>query len=332
MLPFSSMIYFMVPTVIALIGIRKYIESKWVNCRNTVKLQGKVAIVTGANSGIGYEIARELTKRGAKVILACRNVSAGNRTIARIERELNKKTDQICIELDLASIKSIKRFASIVLDAYTEIHILFNNAGVSYPDGKKHFTSDGFEMQMGVNHLGHYLLTNLLLDTLQATPNSRIVVVSSKLHEKGDLNLDDLNYNSVARVKKGYANSKLANVYFCMELSKRLQGNCKVYAMCPGWVLTNLFRHNIGRMLLFFPFVIPAAFLFMRSPYQGAQTAIYCATEPSLEHESGCLYRNCGKYNSKLQFDENISKNLWKISEQLIKEAELKQLSSYSPI
>lgn len=213
--------------------------------------------------------------------------------------------------------KSIKHFTEEVVRVYPRIHILVNNAGVAYPKGKLYKTLDGFEMHFGVNHLGHFYLTNLLLDTLK-TSSARVVILSSSLHEKGKIDFDNLNAVCVKPNENLYANSKLANVYFCQQLSERVVGSgVNVYAVCPGWVYTNLFRHSLS--WYHFILVAPVAFFFMRSPKQGAQTPIYCATDPQLDQETGLLYRDCKLYNSKVKFDEDVGKKLWEVSENMIK-------------
>lgn len=168
------------------------------------------------------------------------------------------------MELNLSSLKSIKQFAYDVQKKYSEINLLINNAGVAYPKNTYVKTEDNFEIHFGVNHLGHFYLTQLLLDLLVKDTSSRIVIVSSLLHEKGEIKIDDLN-NSVMNSKVNmYANSKLANVYFARELAKR-QKRLKVYACCPGWVYTGLFRHS---KRWYYIFLFPIAFFFMRTPLQ----------------------------------------------------------------
>lgn len=173
------------------------------------------------------------------------------------------------MEIDLASLKSIRRFADEIKSKFKAIHLLINNAGVSYPKNKRVETQDGFEVHFGVNHLGHFYLTNLLLDLLSAdtTSISRVVVVASSLHERGAIDLDDLNSLSDNSNKNLYANSKLANIYFAQELSRRVASkNIKVYACCPGWVYTGLFRHSLKWYHYFL--MSPVALFFMRSPFQ----------------------------------------------------------------
>lgn len=198
----------------------------------------------------------------------------GNETIAKLKREnpCLQEYQAVCIPLDLSSVISVKSFAEEVTKAYKRIDILVNNAGVAYPNGEKIVTQDGFEIHFGINHLGHFLLTNLLLPYLQRDlqeEHSRIVVVSSKMHEKGTINLNDLNYNSPMPVKNGYANSKLANVYFSRELAKKVKPDgINVYAVCPGFVYTSLFRHYMKKMWKYVFLLIPVAFLYMRTPKQ----------------------------------------------------------------
>ncbi|XP_018335999.1 retinol dehydrogenase 11 [Agrilus planipennis] len=310
-----------VAIVIILAGIRKFQESKWLKCLNNIKLSNKIVIVTGANSGIGYEITKELAKREAEVVLACRNVQAAQEAIYKI-KQIYPKANLVPLELDLSSLKSIKSFIEEVSRRYMHIDILINNAGVSYPPSCNKKTKNGFEIHMGVNHLGHFYLTTRLLHKLEEVEQSRIVVITSKLHEKGVIDVEDLN-NEKKQSSTLYANSKLANAYFSRELSKRTKVN--TYACCPGWVYTNLFRHHSIPWYKYI-FILPIAWLFLRSPEQGAQTPIYCATEPNLLSESGYMYRDCQKYKSRVNFDDEVSRKLWEKSEEMI-EDKIKELN-----
>lgn len=299
-----------------LYGVRKYLESKWGKCKNKIKLDGKIVIVTGANSGIGFAVARELAQRNATVILACRNLSKAQFAIEKI-KSATKNSHLIPMELDLASLKSIRTFVKKFKSNFENLDILINNAGISNSHPTKHeLTSDDLEIHFGVNYLGHFYLTNLLLDHLEKSKPSRVVVVSSKLHEKGEIHLDDLNSLNQSH-KSLYPNSKLANAYFCRELAKRtVDKGIDVFAVCPGFVYTNLFRHYIKwyHYILF----SPIAFCFMRNAKQGAQTVIYCATEPGLQ--SGIIYRDCKMYESKHKFDPVVSSELWLRSEGIIED------------
>ncbi|KAJ8954077.1 hypothetical protein NQ318_004382 [Aromia moschata] len=217
---FQSLTVYLLPTILILVLVRKYRESKWGKCKNKVKLDGKIAIVTGANSGIGFEIAKELAFRNAQVILACRNLEKAREACDLIKTSFPEKTNitVIPMELDLASLYSVKNFTDRIKKQYTEINLLINNAGVSFPSNKRVETKDGFE----------------LLELLSKS-SSRIVVVSSSLHERGEINLNDLNGLRATKKTNLYANSKLANAYFSQELAKHTKTkNVKVYCCCPA--------------------------------------------------------------------------------------------------
>lgn len=260
---------YVISTIVVLIAIRKYKESKWGKCKNKVQLEGKVAIVTGANSGIGYEITKELARRKARVIMACRDSTATALAVGKLKSELIPPTLLIPMELDLGCVKSIENFVHEVSSTFRQVDILINNAGVSYPNTQRRTTSDGFEIHFGVNYLGHYLLTNLLLDKSMLGKASRVIVVSSLLHEKGQIRLEDLNLQKQYKQQPNpYADSKLACVYFAKELARRSTGKgVGVYAICPGWVYTNLFRHHPRKWFQYI-LITPVAFLFMRSARQ----------------------------------------------------------------
>ncbi|KAF5296048.1 hypothetical protein FQA39_LY12670 [Lamprigera yunnana] len=308
--------YILIPAIFILLCVRKYRERQWGKCTNKVRLKEKLAVVTGANSGIGYEIAKELAIRGAHVIMACRDLEKAADAICEIKREIQCTSVIIPMKLDLGSIESIKNFSDEVTLNYGKIDLLINNAGISYPRNGRRETKDGFEIHFGVNYLGHYLLTNLLLTPLSNAEKGRIIVISSGKHEQGVIDLHDLSMEKTKIGTDAYANSKLALVYFCKELTKRLKyTNIGVYVVSPGWVYTNLFRyHNLKWYQILLS--IPVAYLFMRTPKQGAQTAIFCATEPYLE--SGCMYKDCQKYSSKFQFDHRLSNCLWYKSQDMV--------------
>ncbi|XP_014218481.2 retinol dehydrogenase 13 [Copidosoma floridanum] len=185
------------------------------------KLTDKVAIVTGANSGIGKEVAFGLAKRDAKVIMACRDMIKCENARQDIVFETKNKY-VYCRECDLASQQSIRDFVNLFKKEHSNLHILVNNAGVMRTPYS--FTKDGIEMQIGVNHMGHFLLTNLLLDTMKASAPARIVNVSSLAHLRGNLKLHDLNSSEYYDPGEAYAQSKLANVIFTKELAKKLKG------------------------------------------------------------------------------------------------------------
>ena len=211
-------------------------------CRSKAMLGGKTVIITGGNTGIGKETAIDLAKRNARVIVACRSQEKGKKAEVDIRRE-SGSSDVHFHQLDLASFKSIRKFAKEVLSEESRIDILINNAGVMYcPFGK---TEDGFETQFGVNHLGHFLLTNLLLDKIKQAPEGRIIVVSSLGHTFATkLDLDTINSEAHYSSYDAYHKSKLSNVLFTKALAKRLTGtNVTANSLHPGGVDTELQRH-----------------------------------------------------------------------------------------
>ena len=200
-------------------------------------------IITGANTGIGKITAIDMAKRQARVIMACRSVERGERAVEEVRRA-SGSTNVVFQQLDLASLTSVRRFSERVLKEESRIDILINNAGIM--DCPYWKTEDGFEMQLGVNHLGHFLLTNLLLDRLKAAPAARIVSVSSVAYTmtKG-INFDDINSEKSYNAWTAYGQSKLANILFTRSLGKRLRGT-NVIANClhPGGIMTDLQRHT----------------------------------------------------------------------------------------
>ncbi|XP_018328901.1 retinol dehydrogenase 12-like [Agrilus planipennis] len=281
-----------------------------------IKADGKIVIVTGANTGIGKETAWELARRGAKVYMACRDMTRCEN--AREEIVLDTKNKYVyCRECDLSSLESIRKFVQIFNKQEDHLDILINNAGVMRIP--KHTTTrEGFEMQLGVNHMGHFLLTNLLLDQLKKAAPSRIVNVSSIAHKRGKINKEDLNSNEKYDPGGAYAQSKLANILFTKELAKRLEGTgVTVYAVHPGLVDTEIIRHmgffNSWMAKIFIkPFVWP----FIKTPTQGAQTIIFAALDPSLERVTGKYFSNCSEAElSEAAKDDATAKWLWLVSE-----------------
>ncbi|XP_030617188.1 retinol dehydrogenase 13 isoform X2 [Delphinapterus leucas] len=212
-------------------------------CPSKTTIPGKTVIVTGANTGIGKQTALELARRGGAIILACRDLEKCEAAAKEIRGEtLNHHVN--ARHLDLASLKSIREFAAKIIEEEERVHILINNAAVMRCP---HWTTeDGFEMQLGVNYLGHFLLTNLLLDKLKASAPSRIINLSSLAHVAGHIDFEDLNWEKRKYdTKAAYCQSKLAVVLFTKELSRRLQGTgVTVNALHPGVARTELGRHT----------------------------------------------------------------------------------------
>ncbi len=213
-------------------------------CKSKEKMNGKTVIITGANTGIGRETALDLARRGARVIIACRDENKALDALNYIKSG-SANENVVFKQLDLASLSSVRRFASEVLREEERIDVLINNAGVMFTPHL--LTEDGFEMQFGVNHLGHFLLTMLLLDRIKDTPNSRIVNVSSLAHMPGYLDFKDMMWEKNYSWMLAYCRSKLANIMFTNELARQLEGTgVTVYSLHPGSIRTELVRHVLN--------------------------------------------------------------------------------------
>ncbi|GAA6073766.1 retinol dehydrogenase 14a [Tachysurus ichikawai] len=280
-------------------------------------MRHKTVIVTGANSGIGKATAAELLRREARVIIACRSVERGDRAAQEI-RQLQPDTGQLLVRpLDLACMSSVRSFCLQINKEEPRLDVLINNAGVYQCPYSR--TEDGFEMQFGVNHLGHFLLTHLLLDLLKRSAPSRVVVVSSKLYKRGEINFDDLNSEHCYDAAAAYARSKLANLLFTLELSRRLEDTgVTVNALTPGIVRTNLGRH-VHVPLLAKPLVSLASWALLRSPEEGAKTSVYLACSPDVEGVRGKCFADCQEMKLLPKAtDEDVAKKLWDISEVMV--------------
>ncbi|XP_057313516.1 retinol dehydrogenase 11-like [Hydractinia symbiolongicarpus] len=296
-----------------LYALRKYFLGP--KCQSKARLDGKTVIITGANTGIGKETAIDLAKRGAIVVLACRDQKRGEAALDEI-KERSGSSKIVLKLLDLASLVSIKEFAESFLKEYAALHILINNAGVMWCPYMK--TKDGFEMQIGVNHFGHFALTNLLLERLKESAPSRIVNLSSMGHLMGTMNFDDINSQKSYSSYGAYYQSKLANILFTKEIHRKLvDTGVTAYAVHPGGVDTELSRH-IGLIKVFV--TLAGKYMFLKTPEYGAQTSIYCAVEEGLEKRSGNYFQDCHEQESnKESYDEGIAKKLWEVSEDLTK-------------
>ncbi|XP_075988620.1 retinol dehydrogenase 14-like isoform X2 [Anticarsia gemmatalis] len=299
----------------------------WAKCVSNTCLRGKTFLITGANSGIGLETAKALVRRKGRVIFACRDINKAKAAIADIRKQQPNGGEMIPMQLDLSSFESIENFVEVIKAAFNKIDVLINNAGVVVPLNRDEKTKEGFELHFGVNHLGHFYLTNLLLEHLKKATPSRIVVLSSTLHERGKIDFDDLNIrkdielakkNGTGRHNPGYCNSKLMNVYFARALASKLRNTgVDVNVCCPGFCATNLFRYSIK--WYHYVFMAPVMLFFMKTAKQGSETVVFCASDHSIEGKSGKFYRNCEEYMSKHSFDKDVETKLWEVSEELVK-------------
>ncbi len=292
------------------------LKKKWTEDDITDQ-SGKVVIITGANSGIGYEAARALAQENAKVILAVRNLDAGSAAVERITSETPTAKCEV-MHLDLSSLKSVRSFVEAFRRKYEKLDRLINNAGVMIPPYSK--TDDGFELQFGTNHLGHFALTGLLLDMILTTPDSRIVTVSSMAHRYGDITFDDLNREADYKPMPTYGQSKLANLLFTYELQRKLEEKKKstiAVAAHPGWTATDLQRHS-GLINFFNRF-------FAQTPREGAWPTLYAATVEDVKGSDyfgpDGFYEMRGhpkkvESNDK-SHDEAVARRLWSVSEEL---------------
>jgi len=271
-------------------------------------LAGKNFIVTGSNSGIGKVTALELARRGAHVIMACRTLSKAQAVADEIKQETGNQQVEV-VQLDLGSLESVRKCATELLARELPIHALINNAGLTVGlRGDRTLTPEGFERTFGTNHLGHYLLTRLLLDRIKQTPGARIVNVSSHSHYLArKINWDAFRRAGGRVGLKEYEVSKLCNVLFSRELARRLAGTgVTTYALHPGQVATDIWRRLPG----------PAAWLFkkiMITPEQGAVSSLHCATSPEAASETGLYYDEKGKqkHPSRIAQDDELARTLW---------------------
>lgn len=292
-------------------------KNRWTNDKMPDQT-GKVIIVTGSNSGTGYATAKALAEKGAEVIMACRSEERASKAVEEIKKDV-KDANVTFMKLDLADLSSVKEFAEEFKGKYDKLDVLVNNAGVMMIPERRE-TADGFEMQFGTNHLGHFALTGLLLDLLKKTPESRVVSMSSMAHRNGTMKFDNLNSEKSYSKIAVYGMTKLSNLLFTYELDRKLKENnidSIAVAAHPGWTATNLQRYfSIARFM--------NRFVAME-PWQGALPQNKAATDP--EVKGGEYYGPGGIMemrgypkkvgSTKESKDEKIAKKLWEVSEEL---------------
>lgn len=289
--------------------------------------QGKIVVITGGNSGIGYEAGLALAEKNANVILTARDVIKGNKAADEIRKKYPQAQVNVAM-LDLADLKSIHAFVETFLAKHKKLDVLINNAGVMAIPRRN--TVDGFEMQFGTNHLGHFALTGLLLPVLKTTPNARVVTVSSFMHASGNIHFDDLLWEKSYDRWAAYEQTKLANLLFAYELQRRLaESKINVISVgChPGYAATNLqaVGPQMDGSMLSYLFMQAGNFFLAQNQRMGALPTLYAATASDV---NGCDYigprslRGTRGYPIKVKstqrsYDESLAKRLWKISEEL---------------
>jgi NAD(P)-dependent dehydrogenase (short-subunit alcohol dehydrogenase family) len=272
-------------------------------------MEGRVCVVTGASSGIGRETAAALARRGARVVLVCRDPQRGEETRAALMAATKNPNIDVVLA-DLGSQAAIRKLAAALLGHYPRIQVLINNAGVLHL--RRTTTVDGVETVFAVNHLAYFLLTNLLLDRLMASAPARVVNVSSDLHRWSRMSWDDLGGEKRYHPMRVYGQSKLANLLFTYELARRLTGTgVTVNAVHPGAVATRL-GHNNGRIAALLARVLAPV---LRSPAKGAEASLYAAVAPGLDGVSGKYFVNCKeRRSSKESYDTEAARRLWELS------------------
>lgn len=299
--------------------------SNWTQ-NNIPNLTGRIAIVTGANSGLGYETTRLLAAKGAHIVMAVRNMSKGESA----RDDVLKETPDASLELmalDLGSLGSVREFAQAYLAKYDHLHMLFNNAGIMAIPRRE--TEDGFEMQFGVNHLGHFALTGLLLPAILNTPDARVVTTTSTAQHTGDVNFDDLMGEESYSRYGAYSQSKLANVLFAFELQRRFEQagvDAQSFTAQPGLANTELQKNTVASSgnpveRVVYSIVMP---LMSQSAEMGALAQIRPAVEPGAK---GGTYYTPARFNvvgypverkaDPKGYDLARARKLWEISEQL---------------
>lgn len=280
-----------------------------------VDLAGMTAVITGASSGLGRESARALAGAGAHVVLAARNRDALTKTQEQIHADAPSARTSL-VEIDLTSLAGIRTAAATITDVAPAIDVLMNNAGVMFtPFGR---TADGFELQFGTNHLGHFELTRLLQPRLLAADGARIVNLSSDGHHLADVDLDDPNWQRREYDKfSAYGAAKTANILHAVELDRRLREHgVRSYAVHPGMVATRLGRHMSPGDIAAMTERTTGTNIDMLTPAQGAATQVWAAVSPELAHVGGVYLAGCAIDSTVAAYatDENRARRLWDIS------------------
>lgn len=326
-------------SITALVGasslyfLRRRISRNWIDMRSTppMDLNNQVIVITGGNVGLGYETAKDLALRKARVVLGCRDVTKGQEAVTKIQEATGNDTVE-CLELDLASLASVRTFCSNIKSKYPPLHALVLNAGVWYPMDEHKKTSDGFEIHFGVNHLAHVEMARLLTDHMSKEPGTRIVFVSSTLSKMGKIDFETQDFVVDGRqpsedekksfAPTGYCDSKLMNAITCRYMASTfLPPHVQTYAVCPGFCRSSLAR-NVNFGLVKKIMIAPIMLMVQRTTVQGAQNIIFTTVGDSLVN--GGFYRDGEIAKEVTEHADSLGSDapekLWKLSEKLAAE------------
>jgi len=281
-------------------------------------MQGRTVVVTGGNSGIGFETATALAAMGARVVVTARNADKGRAAVAAIAQRAGGDAQVQLVVFDLADLASVRRGAAEILEQAPRLDVLVNNAGLVLSERAE--TVDGFEATLATNHLGPFLLTNLLLGRIRVSAPARIVNVASTAHNAARMGMpfDDLQSEKKYATMRVYGQSKLANILFTLELARRLEGSgVTANSLHPGTVRTGYGADGDARGLLAFGIKISAPFFL--SPAKGARTSVYLASDPEVAEVSGQYFVKCkAKQPKRWARDPEAARRLWQVSEELV--------------
>ncbi len=277
-----------------------------------MQIKNKIAVISGATSGIGKYTSLDLAAKGAKLVLLARNMTKARSTV----EEIKKKTGNNSIDLyiaDLSVMDEIRETGNKIKSKYPQIDVLINCAGMIFP--KRYLSADGIELTFALNHLGYFLLTRTLLGSLKNAPEARIINVASQAQRSGKIHFDDLNLENGYSAFKAYSQSKLANIMFTYELARRLEGTkVTANAVHPGTVATGFGRDFDGMWRILFAFFKP----FMRNAEKGAETVIWLAVSDEVSGISGKYFTDKKQIRSRdISYDRKTAEKLWKVSEEM---------------
>ncbi len=279
-------------------------------------MDGKLCMITGATAGIGYCTAMEIARMGGSVIIIGRNQSKCAIAVKKIQEETGNLSVEYLLA-DLSSQTQIRTTVRSFFQKYDHLDVLVNNAGGFF--WRRMLSVDGIEMTLALNHLAYFLLTNLLIEALKASNNARVINVSSSTHRSQYLDFNNLQFNNIYNPIQAYGRSKLANLLFSYELSRRLLGTrVTSNALSPGWVATEIYK-KINPW--FTPLINPIIHRIGQTPLEGAQTSIYLATSPDIEGITGKYYAKMQPIrSSSASYDLDSARRLWELSLELVSE------------